>query len=224
MNDKFFCCLCLLFLSLAFFALQACGTGDGHAWDSDTGADVQVEDAPLEEVPDVPTDEILAEDVRIDETGDDPPAEDVSPEDPAGEEETGPSYTCFNSCRNGSEECDDQAFTVSSSPLILVCIDGNNGVAFIASNTGPQCTAAESCDGVHGNEGNDRCQGWEFCECEHAWDPGNQEKVASLVCTEPGLTLEVDLSDYIGETLWVGVHDNPDGGGHMNEVCIATPD
>jgi len=223
MIDKLSCCLHLSLLFFAFVTLHACGTGDGDTWDSDADADVQVEDARQDEVPDIPADEILAEDIRIDETGDDPPAEDNAPEDTAEEEESTTSYTCINGCRNGSEECDDQAFTVPSSPLILVCKDGNNGVAFLASNTGPQCTAAESCDGVNGNEGNDRCQGWERCECEHAWDAGNQVKVASLVCTEPELTLEVDLSDYIGETLWVGVHDNPDGGGHVNEVCIATP-
>jgi hypothetical protein len=208
-----------LFLS-ALAAFQGCASDTGGTV-LDGDADVQAEELRQEEALDVPADEILAEDIRIEDAAGDPLPEEPAVED-VPEEEIGP-YTCFNGCRNGSEECDDQAFTVPSSPLILVCIDGNDGVAFIASNTGPQCTPAESCDGVNGNEGNDRCQGWERCECEHAWDPGNQVKVASLVCTEPGLTLEVDLSAYIGQVLWVGVHDNPDGGGHVNEVCIATP-
>lgn len=133
-------------------------------------------------------------------------------------------YTCILGCRNGSEECDDERFTVTSPIMLLVCVDGDNGIAYVATNSGPQCLDADSCDGLHGNEGNDRCQGWERCECEHAWEPGNVNYVANMECTSPGLFLEVDLSAYVGQNLYVGVHDNPNGGGHMNEVCIAAWD
>jgi hypothetical protein len=48
--------------------------------------------------------------------------------------------------------------------------------------------------------------------------------VVSVECISPGQFIEVDLSAYMGQNLYVGVHDNPNGGGHMNEVCIAAWD
>ena len=42
------------------------------------------------------------------------------------------------------------------------------------------------------------------------------------MCRSAGQLVEVDLRAWSGQTMWVGVHDHPDGGGHMTEVCIAT--
>ncbi|MFH1434159.1 MAG: hypothetical protein ABIJ56_00445, partial [Pseudomonadota bacterium] len=47
----------------------------------------------------------------------------------------------IESCRNGSEICDDQAFRVPSPyvPLVMICVNGNGGVIYVSSNTGPEC-------------------------------------------------------------------------------------
>lgn len=124
--------------------------------------------------------------------------------------DTGPGYTCIESVRNGSEICDDQAFTVPSPyvPMGIVCLGAEGGVLYVSTNTGPTMS-----DGVA------RCQGWEE-RGENAWD--YLAYVVQLHCTEEGRIHPVDLSAYAGDRLWFGAHDLPTGGGHMTEGCIAT--
>jgi hypothetical protein len=71
------------------------------------------------------------------------------------------------------------------------------------------------------SDGMERCQGWEE-RGEDAWD--HLDYVVSFVCEYDGQTLDVDLSAWDGGYLWMGSHDNPDGGGHLNDVCLATWD
>lgn len=204
-------------LIVVFFAACSSGQGNG-AWDGD----VQVDDVPFEDtaaedisVDDVRVDDVLPDEVVQDPVVEDPPVEDVQ------EEEVEP-FTCLpdSACRNGSEECDDQGFTVPDPyvPLVLACLNDNNGIAFVSQTTGPACTVEESCSG----EGNDRprCQGYENCLCVHFWDHEDYNPLYTLQCTEAGLTLDIDLSAYAGQGLYVGSHDNPDGGGDMTEVCL----
>ena len=123
-------------------------------------------------------------------------------------------YTCLEGCRNGSEVCDDQGFTVPSPyvPMALVCMSGRGGTIYVSRNTGPPCT-----DGVT------RCQGWEQAGL-NAWD--YLDYVVQFPCTEDGVTHNIDLSAYAGTGLHVGVHDDPAIGRDtmMTEVCIATWD
>jgi hypothetical protein len=133
-------------------------------------------------------------------------------------------------CRNGSEACDDDAFTVTEDrlgPLVLACFAGDqgNGIAFVATNTGPQCDLP-SCSGLANDR--PRCQGFEKCECEPAWAPGNLQYAADgrgtiriLDCPPEGAVREVDLSAYAGQSLWVGSLTQPDGVGRMTEVCLS---
>ena len=39
--------------------------------------------------------------------------------------------------------------------------------------------------------------------------------------TTAGGYREVDLSAYEGEGMYIGVHDQPEGGGDMTAVCVA---
>jgi hypothetical protein len=133
-------------------------------------------------------------------------------------------------CRNGSEVCDDDAFQVTEDllgPLVLACFAGDqgNGIAFVATNTGPQCELP-TCSGLVNDR--PRCQGWEKCECENAWDAGNTQYASDglgpimiLSCPPEGTTRDVDLSAYAGQNMWVGVHTQPDGVGRMTEVCLS---
>ncbi len=116
---------------------------------------------------------------------------------------------CIKGCRNGSEICDDEHFSVSD-PYIrtfLVCRNDNGGVAYLATNTGLACD-----DGIH------RCRGWEE-NGMNAWD--HLEYLAQMDCTTSGQYLEVDLSAHAGQGMYIGVHDQPAGGGHMTSVCVA---
>jgi hypothetical protein len=122
------------------------------------------------------------------------------------------------------EVCDDEAFTVTEPMMLLVCEDDNGGIGYISTTSGPTCLNENSCDGIHGNEGNLRCRGWTRCECEDPWAPGNIDYVASLECNQAGRFIEVDLSAYMNQRLWFGVHDHPNGGGHMTYVCLTTWD
>jgi hypothetical protein len=132
--------------------------------------------------------------------------------------------------RNGSEACDDDAFRVTDDllgPLVVACFAGDqgNGIAFVALNTGPEC-AAPTCSGKVNDR--PRCQGWEKCECENAWDPGNLRYATDgsgviqiLDCPPEGAIREVDLSAFAGQSLWVGAHSQPDGTGRMTEACLS---
>jgi hypothetical protein len=206
--------ICLIFM----FAV-ACSSGQENGeWDGD----VQVDDVPLEDtvVEDVSADDVRVDDVQAEEAAQDPVAEDPPVED-VQEEEVEP-FTCLpdTSCRNGSEECDDQGFTVPDPyvPLVLACLNGNNGIAFVSETTGPACTVEESCSGEENNM--PRCQGYENCLCVHFWDHADYNPLFTLQCTEAGLTLDIDLSAFAGQHLYVGSHDNPDGSGHMTEICL----
>jgi len=215
----------IITLAAVFFgAMQLqCSCDDGGNGVPD--ADARIDDVPVEDltaddarVDDVPVEDVRIDDAPADEALQDPVEEDVPSED-VQEEELEP-YTCVpdTACRNGSEECDDQGFSVpSEGQLVLVCIEGDNGIAFISATTGPACTDEESCSGTDGNN-RPRCQGYEKCLCVHFWDHADYNPLYTLECTEPGLMLDVDLTP--GEHLYIGVHDNPDGGGHMNEVCL----
>ena len=118
---------------------------------------------------------------------------------------------CPQGCaRNGSEICDDEGFQVPDPPVTvyLVCDNDNGGIAYVSTNTGPPCCG----DGIP------RCQGWEENGL-NAWD--YLDYIATLECTSAGLTLQVDLSSYVGQHLHFGSHDHPSGGGHMTMACIA---
>ncbi len=116
---------------------------------------------------------------------------------------------CLVGSNNGSEVCDDEAWQVPSpgQPLVLVCLSANGGTTYVSSNTGPVMS-----DGIA------RCQGWETNGL-NAWD--YLQYIAKLECTSAQQTLDVDLSGMVGNTVWVGTHDNPAGGGHNTPVCIA---
>ncbi len=128
------------------------------------------------------------------------------------EAEAGRTYTCLQGCRNGSEVCDDQGFTVPSPyvPMALVCESGRGGIIYVSRNTGPPCT-----DGVP------RCQGWEQAG-QNAWE--FLDYVVQFPCSADGETHDIDLSAYSGSGLWVGVHDDPALGREtmMTQVCVAT--
>ena len=116
---------------------------------------------------------------------------------------------CLKGCRNGSEICDDEHFTVPSPyvRMFLVCYNDNGGVAYLATNTGLPCD-----DGVP------RCRGWEENGMD-AWD--HLLYVAQMDCTTSGQYMEIDLSAYEGQSMYIGVHDQPTGGGDMTAVCVA---
>ena len=137
------------------------------------------------------------------------PAEEPDPDPPEEEEEPEPTWVCDEEIRNGSEICDDAAFGVPDpyEPRALVCVTGEGGIGYVSSNTGPTMS-----DGIA------RCQGWEENGMD-AWD--HLAYVELVTCQVDGQVLEVDLSRYAGTTMWVGVHDHPQGGGHMTHVCIA---
>jgi len=147
--------------------------------------------------------------------------------------------------RNGSEICDDQAFSVPDPyvPMVIACFAGGNGngVGYIAGNTGPECTQDQGCCESQidcptqdrlANEGNTRCQGFEWCgcagqicPCSDAWDhlqyvsdPAGEIRID---CPPGGIVRDIDLSAYAGQTLWVGSHTKPDYSGRMTETCVA---
>jgi hypothetical protein len=123
-----------------------------------------------------------------------------------------PVYTsadCLITANNDGEVCDDaEAQVPSGGPFVLVCLTANGGKTYISKNTGPVMF-----DGVA------RCQGWED-NGQNAWD--HLQYIYTLDCTAAQATLDVDLSSYVGTTVWVGVHDQPAGGGHNTPVCVAT--
>jgi hypothetical protein len=151
----------------------------------------------------------------------------------------------LESVRNGSEICDDQAFAVPDPyvPLVIACFAGSdgNGVAYVASNTGPECVQAEGCCESQvdcpaqdrlANEGNSRCQGFELCgcagqlcPCANAWDSlqyvSDGAGEIRIDCPPEGVIRDLDLSGLAGQTLWVGSHTQPDFSGRMTETCVA---
>ena len=144
--------------------------------------------------------------------------EDGSQEPGEGGEDTGASdeadesggWVCQETFRNGSELCDDAAFTVPAdgTPTALVCVTDLGGVGYVSRNTGPTM-----------DDGIPRCQGWEEegLDCAEYLD-----YIDRIDCLEEGAVFEVDLRPWAGETLWAGVHRQADGSGHFTDVCIAT--
>jgi hypothetical protein len=116
-------------------------------------------------------------------------------------------FVCKSGARNGSEICDDEGFQMpDSGPLYLYCEDANGGVAYVSNNTGPVMK-----DGVA------RCQGWETMGL-NPWD--HLEYVHMMDCDMAGKYLEITLPP--GTIAHYGVHDQPEGGGHLTTVCVAT--
>jgi hypothetical protein len=116
---------------------------------------------------------------------------------------------CLASSSNGSEICDDEAVSVPApgTPLVLVCLSDNGGTIYVSNNTGPVMS-----DGIA------RCQGWET-NGQNAWD--YLDYIAKMTCDSVQKELDVDLSGYVGQTVWVGTHDDPAGGGHNTPTCLA---
>ncbi len=121
----------------------------------------------------------------------------------------GGGWVCDKEIRNGSEICDDAKFDVPSpyTKSAIYCIAGEGGVGYVSTNTGPTMS-----DGVA------RCQGWEETD-QNAWD--HLQYVETFICAFTDDYKEVDLSSWEGDSLWVGVHDLPSGGGTFTHVCIA---
>jgi hypothetical protein len=125
---------------------------------------------------------------------------------------TAPTYSssdCLVTANNDdSEVCDDAETQVQATgPLVLVCLTANGGKTYVAKNTGPVMF-----DGIP------RCQGWET-NGQNPWD--HLDYIYTLDCTSAQATLDIDMSAYVGQTVWVGVHNQPTGGGANTPVCVA---
>jgi hypothetical protein len=105
--------------------------------------------------------------------------------------------------------CDDTGFDVSADllPNVLVCLEATGGQIYIATNT------AVDVDMVP------RCSGWENMG-QNPWDH-LQYVVPALTCDAEQKTMPFDISGYVGETLWFGAHNHPNGGGSGTTACIA---
>ena len=158
----------------------------------------------------------------------------------------------IKACRNGSEICDDEGFSVPGGELVIACHanpagDRGDGIGYIGLNSGPNCTQEEGC--CPPGEGADcavdlrefnggtssRCRGWEqcgcaeggrVCPCEMPWDHLEYASDAGgdiiIDCTEEGTVREIDLSDHVGDGMYVGVYTQPDTTtGRMSTVCVA---
>lgn len=117
---------------------------------------------------------------------------------------------CIKAARNGSEICDDAAWKVEApgTGLSLVCLTNAGGIIYVSTNTGPP----DPVDGVK------RCQGWEKTG-QNAWEHLNY--VVTLQCDSEQQLLELDLSSYVGQTLYFGAHNHPAGGGEFTHMCLA---
>ena len=113
----------------------------------------------------------------------------------------------ITSARNGAEVCDDQSVTVDPATYryFLVCLNGQGGIAYAASNSGGPC----------GNPLNFRCQCWE----QQNIPPWTEiQYVSSFQCAQAGQRSEVIFpaaGDY-----WIGVHA-PAGGYALGNYCPA---
>jgi hypothetical protein len=115
-------------------------------------------------------------------------------------------------CRNNPTElCDDESFWVPSPyvPMYLVCTNGNGGVAYFATESGPECS-----DNIR------RCRCW----AENGMDFQDYLPalyIAHMTCTQAGQVLLVDLSPWEGQVIYVGAHEQVDGSGDMTRACVA---
>lgn len=110
---------------------------------------------------------------------------------------------------NGSEDCDDTWLDVEppGTQYVLVCFNHNGGVAYASTNTGPVMS-----DGVA------RCQGWEEMG---VWAGEQLDYLAKMTCDSDQKTLPLDLSAWVGKSVHMGSHTQPDGSGHGTVTCIA---
>ncbi len=140
---------------------------------------------------------------------DDPPEDTEDTEDTEQVDPPRGEWVCDKEIRNGSEICDDAGFDVADpyGPMAIVCVTGEGGIGYVSTNTGPEMS-----DGIS------RCQGWEE-RGQDAWD--HLAYLDKVVCEFDGQVKEVDLRAWEGRGLYTGVHDHPDGGGHMTHTCIA---
>jgi hypothetical protein len=84
----------------------------------------------------------------------------------------------------------------------------SGGQNYIANNTS-----------IDPNDNAPRCSGWELMG-QNPWDYLDYI-VPPLTCSAEQLTQPFDISDRVGETLWFGAHNHPDGGGSGTTACIA---
>lgn len=131
----------------------------------------------------------------------------------AGAGGSGGIYTeadCIKAARNGSEVCDDAAWKVEApgTDLVLVCLTDAGGVIYVSTNTGPPDP----------NDGIKRCQGWEIGG-QNAWD--HLAYMHQLICTQEQQLIDLDLSAWVGSTLYFGAHNLPSGGGQFTHMCLA---
>jgi hypothetical protein len=111
--------------------------------------------------------------------------------------------------RNGSEVCDDTGFTVEADAAnVLVCLEATGGQIYISTNT-----AIDPTDGAA------RCSGWEL-NGQNAWDYLDYVG-GPLTCDAEQKTLAIDLSPWVGQTLYIGAHEHPNGGGGGTTACMA---
>jgi hypothetical protein len=117
---------------------------------------------------------------------------------------------CIKAARNGSEICDDAAWKVEApgTSLVLVCLTDAQGIIYVAKNTGPP----DPVDGIK------RCQGWEI-NGQNAWD--HLDYLHQMQCTAEQQKLDLDLSAFVGTTLYFGAHNHPSGGGQFTHMCLA---
>jgi hypothetical protein len=131
----------------------------------------------------------------------------------ACEEDTPPTYTehdCLVSPTNDTEICDDEGVNVKDgTAYVLACLGNQGGKVYAAPHTGPAMEI----------DGTPRCQGWEE-KGQNAWDYLNY--IAAIVCDGSQDVLELDLSNWAGSKVYVGVHDYPEvGAGQNTTACIA---
>jgi len=111
----------------------------------------------------------------------------------------------LGSVRNGSELCDDEhrAVDPSANRYFLVCLNANEGIGYVATNSGPAC----------GSPTIPRCQCWEQ-QGDAPWD--YLDYVAQMTCDQVGKRIEVSFPE--AGHYYVGAHPPP-GDYPLNGYC-----
>ncbi len=91
---------------------------------------------------------------------------------------------------------------------MLVCLTDAGGIIYVSTNTGPP----DPVDKIK------RCQGWEINN-QNAWN--NLNYLYQHTCKKEQELIELDLSNYVGQTLYFGAHNHPKGGGQFTHMCLA---
>lgn len=90
---------------------------------------------------------------------------------------------------------------------MLVCLEATGGQIYIATNTAIDIDNVPRCSGRENNG-------------QNAWD--HLDYIAGpLTCDAEQKTLPFDLTPYVGQTLWFGAHNHPNGGGSGTTACMA---